>query len=81
MLIRLHIRADGTVETAAVRTSTSPNPALDAKVVSAMEMWKLPATAAGEVDADYPIIFAHDSAEASRIDSDLAGQGRGALAH
>jgi hypothetical protein len=71
MLIRLHIRADGTVETAAVRTSTSPNPALDAKVVSAMEMWKLPATAAGEVDADYPIIFAHDSAEASRIDSDL----------
>ena len=71
MLIRLHIRADGSVETSAVRTSTSPDPALDAKVVSAMEMWKFPASKAGDVDADYPIIFAHDTAEASRIESDL----------
>jgi TonB family protein len=71
MLIRLHIAADGTVQTAAVRTSTSPNPALDAKVVAAMQMWKFPATSAGDVDADYPIIFAHDSAEASSIEADL----------
>jgi osmotically-inducible protein OsmY len=71
MLIRLHIGADGTVQTGAVRISTAPNPALDAKVVGAMEMWKLPATSSGDVDADYPIIFAHDSAEASRIEADL----------
>ncbi len=71
MLIRLHIGADGTVQTGAVRTSTSPNPALDAKVVSAMQIWKFPASSAGEVDADYPIIFAHDSAEATRIEADL----------
>ncbi len=71
MLIRLHIGTDGTVQTSAVRTSTSPNPALDAKVVSAMQIWKFPASTAGEVDADYPIIFAHDSAEASRIEADL----------
>ena len=54
MLIRLHIRADGSVESSAVRTSTSPDPSLDAKVVAAMGMWKLPATKAGDVDADYP---------------------------
>ncbi len=71
MLIRLHIRADGTVETSAVRTSTSPNPALDAKVVSAMEMWKLPATSAGDVDVDYPIIFARDASDTARLESDL----------
>ena len=71
MLIRLHIGADGTVQTAAVRTSTAPNPALDAKVVAAMQMWKFPATSAGDVDADYPIIFTHDSAEASSIEADL----------
>lgn len=71
MLIRLHIRADGSVENGAVRTSTSPNPALDAKVVSVMAMWKFTATTAGDVDADYPIIFAHDSAEESRLESDL----------
>jgi hypothetical protein len=71
MLIRLHFRADGSVENSAVRTSTSPDPALDAKVVAAMAMWKLPATTAGDVDADYPIIFAHDSTEESRLESDL----------
>ncbi len=71
MLIRLHIRADGSVENGAVRTSTSPDPALDAKVVSAMAMWKFPATTAGDVDVDLPIIFAHDSAEESRLEADL----------
>jgi hypothetical protein len=71
MLIRLHIRGDGTVSDSAVRTSTSPDPSLDAKVVAAMAGWKLPSTSAGEVDADYPIIFAHDSGEAARIESEL----------
>ncbi len=71
MLIRLHILPDGSVASGAVRTSTSPDPSLDAKALAAMEMWKLPATNAGEVDADYPIIFARDGAEQSRIESDL----------
>ncbi len=71
MLIRLHIRADGTVESSAVRTSTSPDPSLDAKVVSTMAMWKLAPTKAGDVDADYPIIFAHDGSEAAQLESEL----------
>jgi hypothetical protein len=52
MLIRLHIRADGSVENGAVRTSTAPDPSLDARVVTAMATWKLPATKAVYVDAD-----------------------------
>lgn len=71
MLIRLHFRADGTVSDSAVRTSTSPDPSLDAKVVAAMTSWKLPATKAGDVDADYPVVFAHDTAEEDRLESDL----------
>ncbi|HLI78933.1 MAG TPA: BON domain-containing protein [Candidatus Binataceae bacterium] len=71
MLIRLHFASDGTVSNSAVRTSTSPDPSLDAKVVAAMTTWKLPATKAGDVDADYPVIFAHDSSEEERLESDL----------
>jgi osmotically-inducible protein OsmY len=74
MLIRLRIAADGSVSTSSVRTSTAPDPALDAKVVAAMQTWKLSATSAGDVDADYAIIFAHDSAEESRIESELQGK-------
>jgi len=71
MLIRLHIRPDGSIENSAVRISTAPDPSLDAKVVGAMSTWKLPATKDGDIDADYPIILAHDSGEESRIESDL----------
>ena len=71
MLVRLHFRPDGTVADSAVRTSTSPDPSLDAKVAAAMSSWKLPASSAGEVDADYPVIFAHDSGEEERLESEL----------
>ena len=71
MLIRLHFRPDGSVANSAVRTSTSPDPSLDAKVVAAMATWKLPASSAGDVEADYPVIFAHDSAEEERLETDL----------
>ena len=71
MLIRVHFRPDGSVAASAVRTSTSPDPSLDAKVVAAMATWKLPASSAGDVDADYPVIFAHDSAEEERLETGL----------
>ena len=71
MLVRLRFRPDGTVADSAVRISTSPDPSLDAKVAAAMTNWKLPASSAGEVDADYPVIFAHDSGEEERLESAL----------
>lgn len=71
MVARIHVAPDGSVDKAAVRTSTAPNPSLDAEVAKAMLGWKFPASSAGDVDADYPIIFAHDSAEQARIESDL----------
>lgn len=71
MMVRLKIRGDGTVDSGAVRTSTSPDPTLDAKITGAMLGWKLPTSSAGDVEVDYPIIFAHDNSEESRIESDL----------
>ena len=71
MLLRLKIKADGTIDNAAVRTSTAPNPSLDAEVAKATLGWKLPETTAGEVDADYPVVFAHDGGEESKIEAAL----------
>jgi hypothetical protein len=71
MLLRLKIKTDGTIDNAAVRTSTSANPSLDAEVAKATLGWKLPETSAGEVDADYPVVFAHDATEESKIEGAL----------
>ncbi len=71
MVVRLRIRPDGGVDNSAVRTSTSPNPSLDAEVARETLGWKFPATSAGEVEADYPIVFAHDGGEEAKIESDL----------
>lgn len=72
MMVRIHILPDGTVDKAAVRTSTTPNPSLDAEVAKAFLGWKFPATSSGsDAEADYPIIFAHDNVEQARIESEL----------
>ncbi len=71
MLVRLRVLPDGTVSRAAVRTSTASNPSLDADVVKSMLGWNFAPSSGGSVDADYPIIFAHDSTEAAKIESGL----------
>ncbi len=70
-MIRIHVGPDGTVSNVAVRTSTSPNPSLDADVAKAMLGWKMASSSGGDVDIDYPVIFATDGSEQSRIESDL----------
>lgn len=71
MAVRIRIQPDGTVDRAAIRTSTAPNPSFDAEVAKAMLGWKLAPTSGGEVEADYPVIFAHDGAEQTRLEGDL----------
>jgi hypothetical protein len=62
---------DGTVDRAAVRTSTSPNPELDANVVKSMMGWKFVATGGPEADIDYPVIFAPSESERAKVESAL----------
>ncbi len=82
MVVALTIAPTGDVTAASVKTSTSPDPGLDADVVNKMMTWKFAPFAGSAVEADYPIIFAHDGAEQAKVESDLstklAGLGPGA---
>jgi TonB family protein len=72
MMVRLTVAPSGAVTGAVVRTSTSPNPELDAAAVKTMMGWTFAPINGGEVSADYPVIFARDAAQAAAIDSGLA---------
>jgi len=71
MMVRIRILPDGTVTSGEVRASTSPNPSLDAEVVGAMMGAKFAPFSGGAVEADYPVIFAHDNAEQLALESNL----------
>jgi TonB family protein len=71
MMVRLTVAPSGAVTNAEVRTSTSLNPELDAAAVKTMMGWTFAPINGGEVSADYPIIFARDSAQVAAIDSSL----------
>lgn len=74
MLVRLHIMPDGSVASGAVRTSTAPNPSLDAEVIRTVGGWKFPPAKGGPVDADFPIVFARNAADATAIESNLGSR-------
>ena len=74
MMVRLTVAPSGAVTGALVRTSTSPSPELDAAAVKTMMGWTFAPINGGEVSADYPVIFARDTAQAAAIDSSLAAK-------
>jgi TonB family protein len=74
MMARLTVAPSGAVTAAAVRTSTAPNPELDAAAVKTMMGWTFPPFNGGVVSVDYPVIFARDAAQAGTIDSALASR-------
>jgi TonB family protein len=74
MMVRLTVAPSGAVTGAVVRTSTSPSPELDAAAVKTMMGWTFAPINGGEVSADYPVIFARDTAQAAAIDSGLAAK-------
>ncbi len=71
MVLRARILPNGSVDAASVRTSTNPNPGLDAEVVKDVSAWNFPAFSGGEVEVDYPIIFTNDPATKDSLDSQL----------
>ncbi|HEY6395355.1 MAG TPA: AgmX/PglI C-terminal domain-containing protein, partial [Candidatus Binataceae bacterium] len=72
MVVRLRVMPDGSVAAGTVRTSTAPNPGLDAEVVKDMSAWKYPSFSGGQVEVDYPVIFARDAADQTTIESELS---------
>jgi BON domain len=71
MLLRLEIASDGSISAASVRTSTAPNPSLDADVVKDVSAWKFAASTGTPVDVDYPLIFARTDPERASVESAL----------
>ena len=74
MIVRVRIMPDGSVAGASVRTSTSPNPGLDAEVIKDISGWSYPPFGGSQVEADYPIVFAHDATEQASIESAMSSR-------
>ncbi|MDB5108746.1 MAG: TonB family protein, partial [Candidatus Binatus sp.] len=74
MVLRLHVLPNGSVDSASVRTSTNPNPSLDAEVVKAASGWTFPPISGAPVDVDYPVIFTNDPSGRSALESQLSSK-------
>jgi len=72
MVLRARIQPNGSVDAASVRTSTNPNPGLDAEVVKDVSAWNFPAFSGAPVEVDYPIIFTNDPATKDSLESQLS---------
>jgi len=74
MVVRVRIMPDGSVAGASVRTSTAPNPSLDADVIKDISGWSYVPFGGSQVEVDYPIVFAHDAAEQAGIETALGSR-------
>jgi TonB family protein len=74
MVVSVHVMPDGSVSGGSVRVSTTPNPSVDEEVVKAITLWKFSPTKAGEVDADYPLVFSANPGDALGIESSLSAK-------
>lgn len=72
MLVRLKVAPGGNVTAGSVRTSTAPNPKLDAAAIKSMMEWKFNPFSGPEVTIDYPVIFARGEDSADAVDKGLA---------
>jgi TonB family protein len=72
MAVRVRVLPNGSVDTASIRTSTNPNPALDAEVVKDVSAWNYAPFSGSEVEIDYPIIFTNDPATRDALESQLS---------
>jgi TonB family protein len=74
MVLRVRILPNGNVDAASVRTSTNPNPGLDAEVVKTVSTWNYPPSSGGQVEVDYPIVFTNDPATKDTLESSLSSK-------
>ncbi|MBF6571177.1 MAG: BON domain-containing protein [Candidatus Binataceae bacterium] len=74
MLVHLSIDPSGKVVGSSIRTSTSPNPSLDADVLNSITNWDFGSTSAGAADADLPIVFAGRAGDVPAIENALSAK-------
>jgi hypothetical protein len=71
MLVTIRVAPDGTVNAGSVKTSTTPDPGLDAEVVGTLMALRFGSFSGGSVEIDYPIVFSTDPADQARLEGDL----------
>jgi len=74
MLVHVSIDAGGKVVASSIKTSTAPNPSLDAEVLNSISTWDFGASSAGAAEADLPIVFSHGGPEATKAESALSAK-------
>ncbi len=72
MLVRLRVMPNGSVASASVRTSTDLHPSFDVEVVKDVLSWRFPAFSGGQVEMDYPLVFAPDTSDVATLESALS---------
>lgn len=72
MLVTLRVTPTGEVASGAVKTSTNLNPSLDSGVIKDMMGWRFAPFSGSPVDVDYPLVFAPNASERTKIEAQLA---------
>jgi TonB family protein len=71
MIVYVSIDSGGKVTASSIKTSTTPNPSLDAEVLNSIANWDF-GPSSGPAEVDLPIIFAHAGSEAASTESALS---------
>jgi hypothetical protein len=72
MMVHLAIDSGGKITASAIKTSTAPDPSLDAEVLNSISNWDFGPSNSGAAEAELPIIFSHGGEEASATESALS---------
>ena len=72
VLATLTVNPSGTVVGGSVKTSTSPNPAVDGELISSMTGWHFTPFSGSSVEVSYPVVMARNAADKAAIESALA---------
>jgi hypothetical protein len=74
VLATLTVNPAGEVVSGSVKTSTNPNPALDAELVKTMMGWHFAPFSGSSVEVSYPVVMARNAEEKASVESALAGK-------
>src|SRR5262249_22446184 len=67
VLATLTVNPSGTVVGGSVKTSTSPNPAVDGELISSMTGWHFTPFSGSSVEVSYPVVMARNAADKAAI--------------
>ncbi len=72
VLATLTVNPAGEVVAGSVKTSTAPNPALDAELIKTMMGWRFAPFSGSSVEVSYPVVMARNEAERASVEAALA---------